>query len=177
MNCDRCESLLSAFVDGDLSREDAAAVEAHVSGCDGCRESLEAWRALETALVARRDAVPPAGPFLAGVAGVFAPVRERVSALHRARVVMDAIFGLPGLVTFFSVVLGVVAWIHRGTVAGWLARGLDAHASTGGLTAWFDGLLSTYAADMTQVVVVYGVATALIIVTGAWMTMRYLHDH
>lgn len=37
---------MQAFLDGDLPREDAASVQAHVDGCVGCRSELEAWEAL-----------------------------------------------------------------------------------------------------------------------------------
>lgn len=40
---------LNDYVDGDLTAEEAAAVDAHVIECAGCREELDALRALETA--------------------------------------------------------------------------------------------------------------------------------
>ncbi len=37
---------MQAFLDGDLTREDAASVKAHVDGCPRCRSELDAWEAL-----------------------------------------------------------------------------------------------------------------------------------
>lgn len=44
--CRRVFALLSAYIDGDLAPAQARAVEAHLSGCAGCRRELEEWRAL-----------------------------------------------------------------------------------------------------------------------------------
>ena len=41
--CDR-EHLIDAYHDGELPRDERAAVEAHLSGCADCRDALEAAR-------------------------------------------------------------------------------------------------------------------------------------
>ena len=52
--------LLSAFIDGELSREEGARVDAHLSGCSLCREEVESLRTMKTVLAdAPRRAMPP----------------------------------------------------------------------------------------------------------------------
>ncbi len=36
--------LISAYLDGDLPAETAAAIDAHIAGCDGCTTVLEEFR-------------------------------------------------------------------------------------------------------------------------------------
>jgi anti-sigma factor RsiW len=179
MSCDRFEHMLSAYLEGDLSRDDETAVRAHVESCPSCARVLAEFRALEDTLLARREQVPSPEAFIQGVftAGRTAePVRAVSPALHRARLIMDAIFSVPGLAAVFMVAIGVMGFAYRDVVSTWIGRTLSLSSSTGTATSWLERFLSTYAADMTMVFIVYGVATALIVASGAWMTLRYLHD-
>lgn len=58
MRCHRCEENLSAYVDGELSGELTARVEAHVKMCGSCRRELEALRRTDAALDALGDLEP-----------------------------------------------------------------------------------------------------------------------
>lgn len=201
MNCEHYQNLLPAFLDGELSSGDDAALNAHLAGCESCREALAGYRALEDALVARRDEVPAADGFIRGVftapaADADAPaVRAAVSravspalrtvspalrtvspAFHRARVIMDAIFSIPGLAAVFSVIIGAMCFHYRAVISSWINHASASTPSTAGASLWFNQTLSTYAGDMTQVFIVYGVATALIAVTGYWATMRFIRE-
>jgi anti-sigma factor RsiW len=194
MNCEHCQNLLPAFLDGELSSGDDAALNAHLAGCESCREALAGYRALEDVLVARRDEVPAADGFIRGVftapaADADAPaVRAAVSravspalrtvspAFHRARVIMDAIFSVPGLAAVFSVIIGAMCFHYRAVISSWINHASASTPSTAGASLWFNQALTTYAGDMTQVFIVYGVATALIAVTGYWATMRFIRE-
>ncbi len=46
MNCTEARDNLSALLDGELDRETAAAVEAHLAGCEACRADRDSLRAL-----------------------------------------------------------------------------------------------------------------------------------
>ncbi len=59
---DSCESirpLLSLYADRMASPEEMRRIEAHLPGCDGCRESLSWMQATHRALAARPVALPP----------------------------------------------------------------------------------------------------------------------
>jgi len=58
MECERYEDILASYVSGDLSEKEAAALEAHLHSCDGCRESLEAYRSV-AALIADEPVLTP----------------------------------------------------------------------------------------------------------------------
>jgi len=58
MRCHSCKNNLSAFLDGELSGEPAALVEAHLQGCVSCRRELEALKGIDTALDALGDLEP-----------------------------------------------------------------------------------------------------------------------
>lgn len=179
MSCDRYEHMLSPFLEGDLTPEDEAAVRAHVETCEACALALAEYRSLEATLLARRGHVPAPEPFIQGVlaaARAAVPARAVSPALHRARVVMDAIFSVPGLAAVFSVIIGIICYAYRDVVAAWIGGALSATPSAAPATSWLDRVLSTWAADMTMVFIVYGVATALIVASGAWLTLRYLQD-
>lgn len=63
MNPDDCgtiDPLLSLHADGMASTEEAQRVEAHLPGCDACRESLAWMRATQRALASRPIVSPPA---------------------------------------------------------------------------------------------------------------------
>lgn len=53
MNCPPFD--LRDYFLGELPPADSAAVERHLSGCAGCREELDAWRATHSALLNLRD--------------------------------------------------------------------------------------------------------------------------
>jgi anti-sigma factor RsiW len=46
MDCPTCESMVDAYVDGELSATESAAFEAALSGCPDCRRRLEETRAM-----------------------------------------------------------------------------------------------------------------------------------
>ena len=68
--CDR-ERLMEWF-DGELSPDEAAAMESHVAGCEGCRAELAWLRAEQELMAQRRTVEPPVNP------AVWRAVAERV---------------------------------------------------------------------------------------------------
>jgi hypothetical protein len=50
MTCDRCEELLSTYLEGELRPEEKSEVDAHVEACPGCRRLLAALTATQEAL-------------------------------------------------------------------------------------------------------------------------------
>lgn len=171
MNCDRIENLLSEFAGGDLSGADESAVRAHLEGCASCRESLAAYRALEDALVMRRAEVPAVDAMLQGV---LAPAP---SSLHRARVLMDRLFSLPSLAAFACFVLAWAGFAYSTPIAhalNWLVTEAPVVSDlSGGLVA---SLVALTRGDMLVTVGVYVGVTLLILGSGTWMTLRYVHS-
>ncbi|HEX4409338.1 MAG TPA: anti-sigma factor [Xanthobacteraceae bacterium] len=49
MNCDECEILLHALIDGELDAGHTRDVEAHAAGCPACGEKLKAFRTMKAA--------------------------------------------------------------------------------------------------------------------------------
>ncbi len=50
MNCEQCQVLIHALIDGELDAGHAADVEAHVATCPSCAGELEAFRAMRAAM-------------------------------------------------------------------------------------------------------------------------------
>ena len=92
MNHHRVGRLLSAYVDGELTRAEVQAVQAHLLDCAACRAEHESLRATRDLLAGVAPAEPPAefwqtvrGPMLRGAAATVAdPVRRGVWAAWRA---------------------------------------------------------------------------------------------
>ena len=83
-NCDEIAPLLSAFVDGELTDEERAAVRAHVSECEKCGALLGELTALHAAFGEMRDEDVPLG-FTEGVmAAVRAEKAERPQTKKRS---------------------------------------------------------------------------------------------
>lgn len=61
MNCKKAGDLLSAYVEGELAGRAGQAVEAHVTGCAGCREELETLRSALALLAAPKTPAQPEG--------------------------------------------------------------------------------------------------------------------
>jgi len=55
MNCKDLKELLSAYVDGELSRTQREFVEEHLAGCADCRAILEGYRAVNQKLTSLRE--------------------------------------------------------------------------------------------------------------------------
>ena len=54
--CDRYEELVSGYVDEQLSDEEAQTVEAHLAGCERCRDLVEGYRSMDG--LAEEEAAP-----------------------------------------------------------------------------------------------------------------------
>jgi predicted anti-sigma-YlaC factor YlaD len=58
MNCNRMEELLPAYLEGDVSEMDRAAIERHLAACVECRGMLAQFRDLESSLATLKSSVP-----------------------------------------------------------------------------------------------------------------------
>jgi hypothetical protein len=68
MNCTDWSDRLHDYVDGELPRADAQALEAHLAGCADCRHALASLRALRQATAALDRAIAPGRDLWAGIA-------------------------------------------------------------------------------------------------------------
>lgn len=114
MNCQNIESLLAAFAGGDLGETETAEVRTHVDTCDACRESLAAYKGLESALSMRRSFVPPVERFIPNIAlGVTQTVANGVAAYTRARKWLDRLVSVPAIATIGFLMTGLAAFFYR----------------------------------------------------------------
>ncbi len=61
MNCRRCKSLSSAYLDDHLDGARRSELEAHVADCEACAQELQLLQKMSVALGAEPAASPPAG--------------------------------------------------------------------------------------------------------------------
>ena len=66
--CMDIRELLNDYVDGDVTAEESAAIEAHLKECSGCREEVDALRTLQTAAQDLPHAMTPARDLWPGIA-------------------------------------------------------------------------------------------------------------
>jgi anti-sigma factor (TIGR02949 family) len=60
VNCEQCSELLADYIDGALSTEQRAEVDAHLATCKDCGETLDACNALPGLLRRATDVAMPA---------------------------------------------------------------------------------------------------------------------
>jgi anti-sigma factor RsiW len=170
MKCNHIEELLPGYAGGDLDTDDAQRVEAHIEACATCRESLDIYLKLETQLVARSKLRPSAK----------AAARKAARAVgFGRRHWLDAFTGLPATAGGGLVVFGIL-WITFGDVI----RDGFARLAAADLGARFLGVFDEWArgvdavsggSELTLPIVTAGL-TALILLSGSWMVMRYVKN-
>jgi|GEM_PF-3998744 len=108
VNCKSVEEQLSAFMDGEASREDCEAIEQHLQTCGDCRRLLSHLQGISGALqAAYNDVTPPVGLELSILRAVEMS-REGVQARRlSALYVVCAALALLGVATALLSPLGV----------------------------------------------------------------------
>jgi hypothetical protein len=107
MNCEKMEMLLARYASGDLSDDEEFIVQVHLAACGGCRDSLEVYASLESALVSRTGERPSAR---AASRDIMKRLRREephgfVSSLWSAPVIIGTVVALSILLT---IVLGLL---------------------------------------------------------------------
>lgn len=122
MACEQWREILSAQLDGEATRSEAAAAEEHVAGCTGC----QAWHRTAVAVTrrARTHAVPELPDLVHAVLAAAPPVRRPWR--ERASLGLRTLLGLLGAV---QVVLGL-AQVGRDAVVN--------HVHTSGQHLWHE---------------------------------------
>jgi len=162
MNCQQIETLLAAFVAGDLVQAEASQVRSHVVTCDGCRESLAAYEKLEATLSMRQSFVPPVDRFIPNIAsGVTQTVANGVVAYARARKWLDRLVSMPALVTTGFMMSGLATYFYRDKIAE--AIGRDVSISTS-LTQSLESIMATWTNTMSDIWILGGVCAGISIV-------------
>ncbi len=97
MQCRRIENLLSAYLDGELDRDEAWAVENHLSRCSACREEYRSLQATKNVLasLARRSSRSELDRLLAADVGTLA--RDAVNYAVSPRTVAAVVLSIVGL--------------------------------------------------------------------------------
>lgn len=114
MDCERYEQMLAAYASGDLTADEAEAVERHLSGCSACRQTLEGYRAV-IGLIADEPVVSPTASESAAMASAVASVEPgRQRRVDRTAVPAKGLpgFALATLAAFvlIALVLGLQAF-------------------------------------------------------------------
>jgi predicted anti-sigma-YlaC factor YlaD len=112
VTCDKIEYLIPAYLEGDLSGEELSRVDSHLGECRLCREELEQFHLLESALVERREEVPAVSHTIRGV----------LARTARSWKVLERLVSVPALVTFLFLVTGCLLYIYRGSIGSLFAR-------------------------------------------------------
>ncbi len=169
MTSEEFEELLPAYLEGDLTAEQEARVEAWLKRSPQARESLEAYRELDVMLESRREKVPAAAPF-------FRAVYQR-SMLSRARDVMMAAFSFPAISTLLLGIFSFVLFVYRDQITAWFKAKAEVPASSSLDLAWVrEALLQFSGADMWMVGGLYVAVAVVILASTSLMVMRYLRD-
>jgi anti-sigma factor RsiW len=182
MNRERIEAMFSAYAAGELAAAERAEVEAALASSPALRESLAAFEALETALVSRREQVPPAEGFLRGVfAGARAAAPARRAVRTRLRRWLDAATSLPAMTVYACLATAIAAFVYRDALASLVTR-LEAPSEMPPLPAVPDAsgivnhIVAAAGGEMWVLTVVYAGVTALIVLSLSLVTMRFVRE-
>lgn len=178
MSCRDVENLLPAYAGGDASAEEKSRVDAHVTECDSCRESLEFFLGLETTLVERRT-VRPSASHAAG------EIVERLG-IRPARRIVPALTGFPAMASGLLILVGVISFVFRGSVQAFFTRlgsattalfdGRFAERVSVLLREWTNGVAMLGGGSDWTLMTVYVGVFALILLSGSWMVLRYVRE-
>jgi len=91
MDCQDVKPALSPYIDGELPREDAAGITAHLAGCVACRRSLEELHlisaTLHALLATRRAPSPVLRARVMAALDEVAPARTRPGMARHTRLI------------------------------------------------------------------------------------------
>lgn len=171
MNCDRIEELLPGYADGDITAEEKHLIDTHVEHCDACRESLAVFMQLENQLVERRTLRPSAT--------VAAHRVGRRLGFRRSWGWLDSLYSVPGLIAAGLVTFGGVWLLGAPAIKSLVGHGASLGAGARFeivMDRWIRGIDSLAAAsDLTLPIVTAGL-TALILLVGSWMVLRFVRE-
>jgi|GEM_PF-1886095 len=113
MECSRVSSLLSRYIDGDLTPESRRMVDEHLSGCERCSADLDEMAGAVRALSSLERVAAPQG-FLGRV-------HERLEEPSRARRFLRSLFSparikLPLEAAGLGIAILLIVFVHRETV-------------------------------------------------------------
>jgi anti-sigma factor RsiW len=171
MSCEHFEELLPAYAEGELEGDEKRRVDEHLGGCDTCRQSLAFFTQLESALTHRRELRPSASKAATRVV-------TRIG-LKRRRAFLPSLGVVPASISSGLVALGIL-WLFFGDVFNSALTGLSeaelATRFTMVMEKW-SLTLGNLTGDSTLILsLVTGGLTALILLTGSWMVLRFVRD-
>ena len=179
MNHERFEELLPAYLDGTLSPDERAQVESALAESAQLRESLEQFRALEDALVMRREQVPPVDRFVPAMT----PAAVRPHETPRLERWLRTLVSTPALAVMGCVVVALWVFWNSESIASFLnARAgnpvvmprLGVLDGLGGSITMLTDMLA--GGDMQILIGMYSVVTIAILALTGYMTMRFVRN-
>jgi len=114
MNCERVERLLPAFIDGELSSDESAMVQEHISVCQRCAGSYAVYSTLERSLTELKQELPPPE-------SVYTPLLVKLTAARR-RSRLRAAFSLQSISAFTLLACSMVLYLYRYAINGLFVR-------------------------------------------------------
>ena len=171
MSCKEMDRLLARYASGDLKDEEKFIVQVHLSACKECRESLEIYASLESALVSRAGERPSAR---VASRGIMKRLRQEephafVSSLWNAPVIIGAVVALSILITtVLGLLLDSSPTAPRGT------PGLTAlEQYFAGIPEWIAGV---FGGETWLIFLVYGAVAVGFVVLGSLVTLRFARE-
>jgi anti-sigma factor RsiW len=169
MTCERMEALLPAYADHNLPEAEAVGVKAHLEGCASCKEALNWLTSLDAVLKARSSERPSAQHTARMVMSAIRP--------SRARMVLDAVFSLPVMVSAFLIAMGIVFFIHINKIRVLVSPESPVissliHASEQ-ITS---SILDLGGGDLYALITIYAGVIGIILLTTSLVAYRFIRD-
>lgn len=169
MNYEELEKLLPAYAAGDLSAQDVARVEAFLEESAGARESLDAYRVLESVLEKRSEQIPSVDQF---VKAAFASSR-----IYKLRRTLDTLFSFPALTSAALILFGIVLFVYRQPITSWFKqRASLPDTESLGLDWVAAAIVQVAGGDMWMLTGLYVAVTVLILLSTSLMLMRFIRN-
>lgn len=169
MRLDEFEELLPAYLDGALTAEQRSRIEAWLDGSEEARQSLEAYRRLESLLEMRREQVPPPDRMLHAV--------FRGSLLSRVRATMDTVFSFPMISSALLILVGIGVYVLRDPITAWFSRTPPVPGADSRQLQWVQTAIQYFTgADVWTLTAIYVGLTVAILLSTTLMVMRFLRD-
>jgi anti-sigma factor RsiW len=176
MSHEHIENLLPAYAEGDLTAAEKSRVDAHLEGCESCRDALTFFTRLEVSLTERSELRPSDTVAASRIA-------KRIG-VRRERRFIPGLTGLPAMVSGGLIVMGIVWFAMRGPIQEFfsgLATGtLQFDRFGNGLSAflqkWTAGFNAVAVGSAWTWAVAYAGVVALILLSGSWMVLRYVRE-
>jgi anti-sigma factor RsiW len=171
MSCKHFEELLTAYAEGEVTADEKRRVDDHVESCEACREALAFYVSLETSLLDRRSLPPSAARTAHRVV--------RAVGLRTRPAWVPALTSLPGVAALAMILFGVVGLFFGNPLSRLSGGSDDLHIGSrfnGVMEQWMRAADTVAAGNEYTLPIVMAGVTALFLLAGSLMVLRYVRD-